>query len=477
MALFPTTAESVRVHPAGGSGTIDAPWTGWERQVEAGLVNAPRAFLFGAGFWAASRPVRLGTGVTLAPYDREEGRPWFLPGDDMDSLFRVDGAHDVTLHGICLEGRGGRAAHGLLLRCGTHIEVRGCRFDDFMSRKGAAILVHGESSDRWVRGIVIEGCTFLHGSTAIRLDRDVSDLLVTDNRFEDFTDSVVVVDPRDRWVDYGLIFVKNRIRSTSPERDAPFIRVLAGAENLRLAENTFEGPDNDAPPRPDAPAAVEVRGGGPANARRLELMLNTMTSVRGPAIEARQAGPGFLACGNRTTSCGTAKKAAIDLSGCHGVLIEDNDIRESHGPSLRLADCVRTRANGNDVRGAMDSVKPRAGGPGVVVEGNGTRRVRVSDNRVSGLKDAGVVVSGGIGLRVVGNEVKDCGQGIHVQSGRALVLVGNDCRDNGNGGIRVDAEVQRGLVALNHAILNGTVDFVVHGQGVRCRDNKVEREG
>jgi hypothetical protein len=206
-------------------------------------------------------------------------------------------------------------------------------------------------------------------------------------------------------------------------------------------------------------------------------MMNTMTSVRGPAIEARQAGPGFLACGNKTTGCGTAKKAAIDLSACYGVLIEDNEIRESYGPALRLADCQRTRANGNDVKGTMDSAKPRAGGPGVVVDGNGTRRVRVSDNRVSGLKEAGVFVGGGSGLRVVGNEVKDCGEGIRVQAARALVLVGNDCRDNGDGGIRVGADVRRGLVALNHAILNGSVDLAVHGAGVRCRDNKFEYEG
>jgi hypothetical protein len=64
-----------------------------------------------------------------------------------------------------------------------------------------------------------------------------------------------------------------------------------------------------------------------------------------------------------------------------------------------------------------------------------------------------------------------------VTSASALVLVGNDCRDNGDGGIRVDADVRRGLVALNHAILNGPVDLVVRGQGVRRRDNKVENEG
>ncbi|MFN8180035.1 MAG: right-handed parallel beta-helix repeat-containing protein [bacterium] len=476
MAPAPTTVESVHVHPAAGCGTIDAPWTGWERQIEAGLFGGPRAYLFGAGFWATQRPVRLGSGVSLGPADPGEGRPWFLPADDVDSIFRIDGSHDVALHGICLEGRAGRAAHGVLVRCGTRIEIRGCRFDDFTARKGAAILVAGESSDRWVRGLVIETCTFLHGATALRLDRDVSDLLVADNRFEEFTEPAVVVDPRDRWVDYGLIFVKNRLRSTATDRDAPLVRVLAGAENLRLAENVFEGPEHDAAPRPDGPAAIEVRGGGPSNRRRLEVLLNAMAGIRGPAIEARHCGSGFVACGNRVSSCGTSKKAAIDLTACHGVLIEDNEIRQPRGPALRFHECQRTRANGNDVQGPPDGSLPRSGGPGVFVEGEGTRRVRISDNRVSGMKEIGVLVTGGVGLRLVGNEVKDCGEGIRVRSARGLVLVGNDCRDNGAGGIHVETDVRRGLVALNHAILNGPVDFAVHGQGIRCRDNKVEYE-
>jgi len=268
--------------------------------------------------------------------------------------------------------------------------------------------------------------------------------------------------------------VKNRLRTSMVERDAPLVRVLAGAENIRFAENVFEGPETDAAPKPNGQAAIEVRGGGPQSRRRLEVLLNTIAGMPGPAIEARQCGPGFVACGNRVTSCGTSKKASIDLTACHGVLIEDNEIRAPRGPAIRLADCQRARANGNDVQGPADSSLPRIGGPGVLVEGEGTRRVRVSDNRIRGLRESGLLATAGDGVRLFGNEVTDCGEGIRVRSVHALVLVGNDCRDNGAGGIHVEKNVRRGLVALNHAISNGPLDLAVHGEGVRCRDNRVE---
>lgn len=488
MSISTTSIETVSVHPPAGCGTIDAPWRGWERQIEASAFGPPRTFQFRGGFWAADRPVRLGTGVTLMAASLEDGRPWFLPADDVETLFRIDGAHDVTLTGICLAGRGGCARHGVQVRAGTRIQIRRCRFDDFSGKDGAAILVSGESASRHVRGLVIEGSTFLNGAVGVRLHRDVTDLLITDNRFEEFLGPALVVDPGETRVDYGLIFVKNRIRTAAVMREAPLVRIAAGAQNLRLAENLFEGVPTEDPPPDDAPAAIELHGEGAA--LRVEALLNTFTSLAGPAIEARRCGPGCVASGNLATDTGTSRRAAIDLTECHGVIAEDNEIRKSRGPGLRLADCRRARARGNEIRGAglsekpgadgagpgADKAGPGADGAGLLVEGDATRRVHVTDNRIVGTIAAGILANGGFGLRFVGNEVRDCGEGLRVRTGRAVLVVGNDVRGNASGGIYVDHAVRRGLVALNHAILNGPADLVVHGHGVRRRANKVDRE-
>jgi hypothetical protein len=248
-----------------------------------------------------------------------------------------------------------------------------------------------------------------------------------------------------------------------------------GARNLRVAKNTFEGLETNSPPAADAPAAIEVLGDG-SSRRRLEFLMNTLAGIRGPAFEARDCGPGLVACGNQVVGAGTARKGAIDLSSCCGALVEDNEVHDPCGPGLRLHDCTRTRAHGNELRGTVDASLPRSPGAGVVVEGNAIRRIRISDNRVCGTRDAGILVTGGVGLRLVGNEVQDCGEGIRVKRARALVLVGNDCRDNGGAGIAVEEDVRRGLVALNYAALNGATDLAVFGKDVTARDNRVDRE-
>ncbi|HMB69896.1 MAG TPA: right-handed parallel beta-helix repeat-containing protein, partial [bacterium] len=112
---------------------------------------------------------------------------------------------------------------------------------------------------------------------------------------------------------------------------------------------------------------------------------------------------------------------------------------------------------------------------GVLVEGGGSRRLRLTDNRIRCVKEDGLRIEWCAGARVVGNEVEDCGSGIRASRGTSLLLVGNDCRDNGDGGILVADAVHRGLVALNYAILNGTSDLEVHGEQIRCRANKVDR--
>jgi hypothetical protein len=476
MSISTTTIESVLVHPPLGCGTIDAPWRGWERQVESSAFGPPRTFRFRGGFWAADRAVRLGTGVTITAASPDEGRPWFLPADEIESLFRIDGAHDVAMIGVCLAGRGGAAAHGIVVRAGTASELRRCRFDDFSGRHGAAVLLSGESASRYVRGVVIEGSTFLHGTVAIRLERDVSDLLVTDNRFEEFTGPALAVDPRETFVDYGLIFVKNRVRTADPAREEPLLRVAEGAQNLRIAENLFEGVPSEEDPKDDAPAAIELSGGGPAVRRRVEVLLNTFTSLAGAAIEGRRCGPGLIASGNVVTGAGTARRAVIDLVACHGVIAEDNEIRSSRGAALRLAECRGARARGNEIHGTGLSKRAGAESAGLIVEGDAGRRIRVADNRIVGASGAGIFASGGLGLRIAGNEIRDCGEGLRVRAGQAVVVVGNDCRGNARGGIRIDSAVRRGLVALNHAIQNGSVDLAVQGRGVRCRANKVGRE-
>lgn len=478
MSTTSLPAASIPVRPHSGYGTLESPWIGWEDQLEAALHDSlPRHFTFGAGVWGVSRPVLLPTGTTLAAAANTEGRPWLLPMERIETMFKVDGAHEVTLVGLCFNGRGAKAAHGVLLRAGTRMHVDACAFDDFAHEEGAALRIDGESRERHVRGVVVRSCHFVNGMIALKLERHVSDLLVTDNRFEEFRGPAVQLDPRDDWQDYGLIFVQNRISATTHDRQGPMLSVRPGAEGIRMADNDFAGPDDGREVGDHAWAAMQLRGGGARGRRRLELLSNRVVGVSGPAIEARHCGPGFLAAGNHVAACGTRRKAVIDVTDCHGALIEDNEIKEAAGASIRVASCTGTRVNGNEIHGLADATAPRGGSSGVLVEGSGARRLRVTDNRIFGMRDPGILVAGGTGLRVVGNEVQDCGEGIRVTAGRNLLLVGNDCRDNGAGGIRVDGPVRRGIVALNYAILNGPVDLEVLGQRIACRRNKVDRSG
>ncbi len=478
MSTTSLVAESVHLRPTGGCGSMESPWTGWETQLESsGSRSKPRTILLAPGFYGVSRPVRLTTGTTLIVDRSSEGRAWFVPlasGATLETLFLLDGVHEVRLTGICLNGRERRAKHGLLVRCGTAIQIEGCRFGDFLDETGAAVLVSGESQDRHVRGVVVKDCLFLNGETGLRFGRDASDLLVTGNQFEGTHGPALLLDPKDHWSNYDLIFVQNTVRSGTTARTSPFVRVLPGAESIRLAENTFEGPPSDGGANPWP--GVEIHGGGPVSSHRLELLLNRLADVPGPGILARHCGPGFLAAGNHTTSCGTETDGSIQLTACHGVLIEDNEVEEPRGPGLRASDCQATRLNGNSVLGHGDRAMPRAGSIGVRVDGEGTRRLRLTDNKVAGMKISGMRIDDGVAIRIVGNEVEDCGEGVHVTRGRNVVIVGNDCRDNG-GGLRIDREVRRGLVALNYAILNGPIDLEVLGDRIRCHSNKVDREG
>lgn len=466
-------AETVRA--ASGSGTIESPWLGWEAQVETALRGEPRTFRFAAGFWGVGRTVRLGTGVEVGPEHAEEGRPWLVPVADMDALLLVDGSHETSIQGVGLEGRGGRARHGLIIRCGTRIHVRGCRFDDFTARDGAAVRVAGESADRWVRGVVVEACTFLNGTVGLSVERDARDLLVANNRFEDFGGPSIRVDPRGDRVEYGMLVLRNRIRDTRAGRMHALVRIGSGAQDLRFAENRLEGTD-PGPPAPDAPPGIDLEGGGAAERLRVEILTNVFTALRGPAIEARQCGPGLLASGNEVAGCGTSHRAAISLSDCRGALVEDNTITAPRGTGLRLAECRRVRAHGNEIlspgAGADPSTHPA---PGIVLEGARGHRVRLGDNRVLGATGAGIDVRDGTALRIVGNEVQECHEGIRVRAARAVILVGNDCRANGTG-IAVDRGVSRAVLALNCAVRNGRTDLSVRGSRVRRRENKVERE-
>lgn len=476
MSITSMTTESIPVRAKSGCGTLESPWMGWEDQLETPGAQF-RHHVFDAGFWGVTRAVRLPGGSTLTAAPNSGGRPWFLPMERVDTLFRIDGVHEVTLSGLCLNGRGSRATHGVYVRCGTAIQVDTCAFGDFAHDAGAALRIDGESAERFVREVVIHGCRFVNGTVAVKLDRHVSDLLINDNRIEEFRGPALQVDPRDDWFDYGLIFVKNRISASAPDRQGPFLSIRPGAEGIRLADNDFSGPDDGREATGKEWAAIHVRGGGMRGRRRIELLSNRVVGVAGPAIEARQCGPGFLVAGNHAVACGTLAKAVIDLAGCQGALLEDNEIAEATGAAIRVTDCAGSRVNGNEIHGLSDATAPRGGSTGVLVEGTGARLVRITDNRIFGVRDPGILVAGGVGLRVVGNEVQDCGEGIRVTAGRNLVLVGNDCRDNGAGGIRVDAPVHRGVVALNYAILNGPVDLEVLGQRIACRRNKVDRTG
>ncbi|MCA9753287.1 MAG: right-handed parallel beta-helix repeat-containing protein [Gemmatimonadetes bacterium] len=477
MSVSTTPVESVRVRPVSGCGTLESPWAGWEDQVDSPTARREGQTLeFGSGFWALSRPVRLRTGATLTSAAGSDGRPWFLPAANcrgMDTLFKIDGAHDVTLLNVCLNGRDKTTRHGLVVRCGTHVQVKACRFGDFRDDEGAAILLCGESEDRPVREIVVQDCKFLNGFHGIRLERDLSDLLIHGNRFEEIEGPALRIDPKDRWADFGLIAVQNRIIRNNAANRGSYLTILPGAEGIRLADNSFEGPEGR---RGEPCTAVEIRGGGPMSRRRLELVNNRISCVPGAAVHARQCGPGFLAAGNHAISCGGDEHAVLHFEACHGIVVEDNEVREPSSVGILARDCARARLNGNDVEGSCDGLAPRGGTSGVAVTGDGSVRVRVTDNRAHGLRESGIRVEGGRGTRVVGNEIQDCGAGIRVQKTRRVVLVGNDCRDNGDGGILLEPDTARGYVALNYAILNGPCDLVVRGQGVRVHDNKVDRE-
>ncbi len=474
--------ETLRATPTRGCGTLESPWLGWESQLERRSSAEPQGVVvFAPGFWGASRPVRVRSDLALVADSKEEGQAWLLPatenGAPLETILLIDGAHRVSIQGLCFNGRRDRATRGVTIRCGTRIHLERAHFGDFGDEKGAPVLIAGESAERPVRGIVVQGCRILNSARGLWLGRDTFDLLVADNRFEEVAGASLLVDPQDTWTDYGLIFVKNRIRARETSRQSPHVRILPGAEGIRLAENSIEGPESAATNPGEAHPAIEVRGGGPMSRRRLEVMLNRIVGCAGPGISARQCGPGFLAAGNHAVDCGSSGTAAMDLQACTGVLVEDNEIEEIRGPGIRIADCARARVNGNEIVGTRAGTTPRRGTVGILLEGDGCRRLSVTDNRVRSVREEGVRVASGRWVRLKGNEVEDCGIGIRVQDGRQIVLIGNDCRDNSEGGIQVDAAVRRALVALNYAILNGPVDLEIRGERVRCRHNKVDRMG
>lgn len=467
-------AESLRLSPTSGCGTLESPWTGWEDRLEDPTAGSPRTFALAPGFYAVSRPVRLTEGVTLTADPARGGQVWFLPAEKartLETVFLVERSDQVRISGICVNGGRDRARSGLLVKGSRNLQVSGCRFEDFGHPMGSAIRVEGESSELPAHEIVVQSCLFLSGTRGLVLGRDTSDLLVVDNRFDEIAGASLTVDPGDQWMDYGLIFVKNRIHASRAARIAPFVTLRPGAEGIRLAENTVQAEDEAGGDH----AAVDIEGGGPLSRRRLEVLLNRILGGTGPGIRASQCGPGFVAAGNEIFACGSENDGSLELVGCHGVLAEDNDVKEPAGPGIRVRNCSASRLNGNEVKGS-DSGHPRGGSVGLIVEGDGSRRLRLTDNRVSSVKEAGIHVDWCEGARIVGNEVEDCGEGIHVAAARRLLLVGNDCRDNGRGGIRIAEDVRRGLVALNYAILNGTIDLDIRGERIRYRSNKVDRQ-
>jgi len=467
--------ETLRLTPPSGCGTLESPWTGWEDRLEESAFDGARTFALAPGFYGVSRPIRVGSRTSLGVDAGEEGQVWFLPADprcNLESLFLVQDAEQVRITDVCLNGRGGRARHGILVRSARNLQVSGCRFEDFGHPEGSAIRVQGESADRPAREIVLKSCLFLNGRRGIELACDASDLLVVDNRFEEIAGASLTADPGDRWLDYGLIFVKNRIRASRESRLGPLLDLRPGAEGIRLAENTLEA---EAGAAVGEHPAIGIQGGGPLSRRRLEVLLNRIVGVAGAAIRASECGPGFVAAGNELLTCGGEEDGTLEIVACHGVLVEDNDVREPAGPGIRVRDCSASRLNGNEVQGSPQGA-PRGGSSGLLVEGERSRGLRITDNRVSSIRGNGIHIAGCDGVRVVGNEVEDCGGGIHVAHATRLLLVGNDCRDNGSGGIRIAEGVRNGRVALNYAILNGTADLEIRGERIRCRSNKVDHQ-
>jgi parallel beta-helix repeat protein len=476
------SAEPVRVRPTAGYGTLSQPWLGWESQIDGDdLPPGPRTFIIPGGFYGVSRPIRLRTGTHIRSEGEADGPAWFLPttvdGKGPEALFLIDGSHEITLSGLCLNGGEGTARYGIMIRCGTRIIIDNSRFGDFGHPTGAAVLVAGESRDRYVKEMVLQTSCFRHGSTALRLEGNTEDLLVLDNRFEEFSGASVVLDPGDHWNAYGLVFVKNRLRNLAERHQGPLLRIHPGAEGIRLAENVFEGPGVGESSAEALPAAVEVAGVGPLSTRRVECLQNRIVGTPGPGLRGRECGPGFVVAGNHFVACGHSESGSLVLERCHGVLIEDNEIAEIAGAGIDLNHCRELAVNGNEIVGTREAHTPRSGTVGIMARGNDSRRNRITDNRVSGVRQQGILVSAGREVRVTGNEIEDCGEGIRIRTLSRFLLVGNDCRDNSGGGIHVERQVTRGFIALNHSILNGPVDLQVLGERIRCLRNKVDRQG
>ena len=176
-------------------------------------------------------------------------------------------------------------------------------------------------------------------------------------------------------------------------------------------------------------------------------------------------------------ACGHSESGSLVVESCDGVLVEDNEVAEIAGTGIDLNDCRNLCINGNEIVGTRDAHTVRSATVGILARGRDSRRNRITDNRVSGVRRQGILVSAGRQVRITGNEIEDCGEGIRMRTLSRFVLVGNDCRDNSTGGIHVERQVTRGFVALNHSILNGPVDLQVLGDRVRCLRNKVDRQG
>ena len=296
MTTSAANLETLTLRPTGGCGTLESPWTGWEAALER-RADGPRAFVLSPGFYGLDRPVRLADDVELISEDGHPDGPWFLPvdaGAGLEALFLVDGSRNVRMSGIRLNGRGRGARHGVLVRGGSGFQMTATRLEDFQDETGAALRIEGESEGHPAREIVVQACSFLNGATAVRLGRHTSDLLIDDNRFAEISGPALNADPQDEWIDYGLIFARNRLRNARTPRTAAFVTLGAGAEGVRLAENSceVEGARNG-----ESPAGFDIQGGGPVSRRRVELLLNRLVGIHGPGIRVQRCGPGFVAAG------------------------------------------------------------------------------------------------------------------------------------------------------------------------------------
>ena len=101
--------EPLSLQPAGGCGTLESPWTGWEAPLERRSSGDRRVFVLAPGFYGLERPVRLADDVELISEEGHPDGPWFLPVDTrtpLEALFLIDGSRNVSLSGIRLNGRG-----------------------------------------------------------------------------------------------------------------------------------------------------------------------------------------------------------------------------------------------------------------------------------------------------------------------------------------------------------------------------------